>query len=84
MKGFLGEAVEVAPRAMAGGQRHQVELVQEEEQATMTHHITSDLYLLALSDETLKNVGTLHLRFEHNALALLQASRAVFEDGSTS
>ena len=50
----------------------------------VTHRITSILYLLALSDEAPENVGALLLRLERDALALLQASRAVLEDGGTS
>jgi hypothetical protein len=47
----------------------------------LTHRITSVLNLLALSDEASKNVSALLLRLERDALALLQASRAVLENG---
>ncbi len=45
------------------------------------HRVVSILNLLALSNEALKNVSALLLHLERDALALLQASRAVLENG---
>jgi hypothetical protein len=54
----------------------------KKERATPTHRVASVLDLFTLSNEVSKNVGALLLRLERNALALLEASRTVLEDGS--
>jgi hypothetical protein len=48
-----------------------------------THCIAGILDLLTLSYKASENIGTLLLRFEGDALTLLQASRTVFKDGGT-